>query len=103
MQETVTGVLALCGGISVVGGAWAVIAKWIAPAMKLGANVREHDKMLEGINEKLRMDYERLLDSERADRLICRALVDITGHMIYGNHVDEMKKTQKALLDFLTK
>ena len=37
VMETVQTILAVCGGISVIGGAAAVIHKWIAPAVKLNA------------------------------------------------------------------
>lgn len=38
--ETIQKILAICGGISVIGGAAAVIHKWIAPAMKLNDRVK---------------------------------------------------------------
>ena len=47
VMETVQTILAICGGISVIGGAAAVIHKWIAPAVKLNDRVEtleRHDK-----------------------------------------------------------
>ena len=40
VMETIQTILAVCGGISVVGGAAAVIKKWIAPAVKLNDRVK---------------------------------------------------------------
>ncbi len=39
VMETIQTILAICGGISVIGGAAAVIHKWIAPAVKLNDRV----------------------------------------------------------------
>ena len=47
IMETIQTILAICGGISVIGGAAAVIHKWIAPAVKLNDRVEtleRHDK-----------------------------------------------------------
>ena len=47
VMETIQTILAICGGISVIGGAAAVIHKWIAPAVKLNDRVEtleRHDK-----------------------------------------------------------
>ena len=55
VMETIQTILAVCGGISVVGSAAAVIKKWIAPAVKLNDRVKileEHDKNdFEAIND----------------------------------------------------
>ncbi|MGE4354518.1 MAG: hypothetical protein AB7D36_10605 [Oscillospiraceae bacterium] len=103
MGAHITTILAVCGGISVIGGAIAVMAKFIAPVLRLHKEVSEHSKQIQAIETNLEEDHQLLEASEKADRLICRALVDITGHMIHGDHVEEMKETQKEILDFLSK
>lgn len=47
LMETIQTILAICGGISVIGGAAAVIHKWIAPAFRMNSRVEaleRHDK-----------------------------------------------------------
>ncbi len=102
-MDFVTTLLAICGGVSVIGGAWAVVAKFLSPAVKLHVTVQNQQKQIAEIIEKLDNDFRLLKECKEVDRLICRSLLDITNHMIYGNHTSDMKKTQKALLDYLSK
>lgn len=44
-METIQAILAVCGGISVIGGAVAVIHKWISPAIKLTTRVKSLKSM----------------------------------------------------------
>lgn len=101
MPADTADILAFCGAISVIGGAIIMIGKFLSPLMKLSGEVEDNIREIESINQKLARDHTLLEESEKADRLICRSLLDITSHMIHGNHVDEMKKTQKDMLDFL--
>ncbi len=80
-----------------------MVAKFISPAIKLHSTVQSQQRQIADINTKLDNDYKLLNDCKEVDKLICRSLLDITNHMIYGNHTTDMKKTQKALLDFLAK
>ena len=47
IQEFIQFFLSICGGVSIIGGAAAVIFKWIAPAFRLNKRVEileDHDK-----------------------------------------------------------
>ena len=95
VMETIQAILAICGGISVVGGAAAVIKKWIAPAVKLNDRVKvleEHDKN----------DYKELQDIKERDGLIMEALINILNSQISGNNTDELKKTRDKLISYLS-
>ena len=68
LMETIRTFLAICGGISVIGGAAAVIHKWIAPAVKLNDRVEtleRHDKR----------DFEAMNEIKERDSLIMETLV----------------------------
>lgn len=78
-METIQAILAVCGGISVIGGAVAVIHKWISPAIKLTTRVKvleEHDKR----------DFETMLNSQ-----------------ISGNNVEQLKETRGKLISYLAR
>lgn len=88
--------LAICGGISLVGGAAAVIFRWIAPAFQLNKRVEvleDHDKR----------DFEALKRIEERDALILKVLSTMLDSQITGNNVEELKKTKKELTEYLAK
>lgn len=87
--------LSICGGVSIVGGAAAVIFKWIAPAFKLNKRVEvleNHDKR----------DFEELKRIADRDALILKTLSTMLDAQINGTNIDTLKKTQKELTDYLT-
>ena len=88
--------LAICGGISLIGGAAAVIFRWIAPAFRLNKRVEvleDHDKR----------DFEALKRIEERDALILKVLSTMLYSQITGNNVEELKKTKKELTEYLAK
>ena len=88
--------LAICGGIPLVGGAAAVIFRWIAPAFRLNKRVEvleDHDKR----------DFEALKRIEERDALILKVLSTMLDSQITGNNVEELKKTKKELTEYLAK
>lgn len=69
--------LAICGGISLIGGAAAVIFRWIAPAFRLNKRVEvleDHDKR----------DFEALKRIEERDALILKVLSTMLDSQITG-------------------
>lgn len=77
LMETIRTFLAICGGISVIGGAAAVIHKWIAPAVKLNDRVEtleRHDKR----------DFEAMNEIKERDSLIMETLVTMLNSQKIG-------------------
>lgn len=86
--------LSICGGVSIVGGAAAVIFKWIAPAFKL-------NKRVEVLETHDRQDYETLKRIADRDSLILEVLATMLDSQISGNNVEELKKTKKKLTEYM--
>lgn len=89
IMETIQTILAICGGISVIGGAVAVIHKWIAPAVKLNDRVEtleRHDKR----------DFEAMNEIKERDSLIMETLVTMLNSQISGNNVEQLKKRETS-------
>lgn len=87
-------ILAICGGISIVGGAAAVIHKWISPAIKLSDRVEtleRHDKR----------DYEAMQEIKERDSLIMETLVTMLNNQISGRNEEQLKKTRDKLISYL--
>ena len=96
VMETIQVIFTVCGCISVVGGAVAVIKKWIAPAVKLNDRVKvleEHDKN----------DYQAIQDIKERDSLIMETLVTMLNSQISGNNTDQLKNTRDKLISYLSK
>ena len=94
ISEFVQIFLSICGGVSIVEGATAVILKCITPALRLHKRVgtlEEHD----------RRDYESLRRIAERDSLILEVLSTMLDSQISGNNVEELKKTKQKLTNYL--
>lgn len=94
IQEFIQLFLSVCGGVSIVGGAAAVIFKWITPAFQL-------NKRVETLEEHDRRDYESLRRIAERDSLILEVLSTMLDSQISGNNVEELKKTKQKLTNYL--
>lgn len=93
-MDNLEAVLAICGGISILGGAGAVIWKVIRPAFKLTQKVNE----LERRTDK---DYEAIQSILATNKAQSCALIAMMNHMIDGNHVEKLKETRDRLQEEL--
>ena len=94
IQEFIQFFLSICGGVSIVGGAAAVIFKWITPAFRLNKRVEileDHDKR----------DFETLKRIAERDSLILEVLSTMLDSQISGDNVEELKKTKQKLTNYL--
>lgn len=91
-MEFIQEILSLCGAVSIVGGAGAVIMKVIRPAFKLSHRV----EILEDYNEK---DYKRLRTLEEMQKQQSKCLAAMLNHQITGNGIETMKKIRDELLE----
>ncbi len=88
-------ILAICGGISVLGGAAAILWKWVRPVVRMKDRV-------ERLERKAENDYRDIQDIKKMQSATCQALVDIMDHQIYGNHSEKMEQTKKDLIKLIT-
>ena len=77
-----------------VGGAAAVIFKWITPAFRL-------NKRVETLEEHDKRDFESLQRIAERDSLILEVLSTMLDSQISGNNVEELKKTKQKLTNYL--
>lgn len=86
--------LAICGGISIVGGAVAIIWKMVNPAVKLG-------KRVEVLEEKADKDYAAIEDIKSAQSLLCQGMIAMIDNQLTGNNVENLKKTKDSMIKYL--
>lgn len=85
-------VLSICGAVSIVGGAGAVVIKVIKPVFRLTKRVEK----LEELSDK---DYKRLLALEEMQKQQSKSLAALLNHQITGNGIESMKKIRDELLE----
>lgn len=91
MELDIELLLSICGGISIVGGALAVIWKVITPMIQI---VKKFDDM-----DTAHKQYSERLDTlESMQKIQSRCLAAMLDHMITGNGIDHMKDIKDDLL-----
>ena len=93
--------LALVGVIVTVGGATAVISRWLSPYRMLKKTVEQHSRLLDNDLKRFeKVDGERTEDRavQRAQSLAILALLD---HGITNNSIDKLKAAKERLQEQL--
>lgn len=114
---TVEGVLWFCSVIVALGGAAAVVAKWVAPARKLRKDLdgkvdRKEFETLKAELEKQKAEFEKLKQYQDADHRelkkietgnekICHCLLAIMDHELDGNSKERLKKAKHDMEAYL--
>lgn len=92
--EFVNTLLAICGGVSVVGGAVVMIWKAVNPAVKLG-------KRVEVLEEKTKKDYADINDIKEAQSILCQGMIALIDSHLTGNNEENLKKTKDNMIKHL--
>lgn len=87
--------LALGGGIVMIGSVGNVLYKAFHPAVQVKRDVEE-------LQEHDRKDYESIQHLDKVNRAQCDCLLSIINHMIDGNGIAEMKKTRDKITKMLS-
>lgn len=94
--------LFVCASIGTVGGAITYIWKATKP---IRANKERLDTLEDGFKD-IRTDIEgnnkELKNLEKAQRLQFRLLLDLTDHILTGDHLEKLEQTKTEILDYLT-
>lgn len=88
--------------ISLIAGAVAVVWRVFTFTSNIGKKIDANSEEIRDIKEKLNRDYNKIDKLNQADKHICLFLVDISDHMINGNHIDKLKETRKNVITFLS-
>ncbi len=88
--------------ISLIAGAVAVVWKVFTFTSNIGKKIDTNSDEIIDIKEKLNRDYNKIDKVNQANKHICLFLVDISDHMINGNHIEKLKETRKNVITFLS-
>ena len=107
---TVNALLWILGAIITIGGATAVISRWIKPYKDLKKTVadkadktelEEMKKELELLKGYQNTDHKELNTIEKGVEKICKCVLAITDHELTNNSIEKLKKAKDEMQDFL--
>lgn len=107
---TVETLLKALGVIITLGGATAVISRWLSPFKALRQSVEnkatkaefnELKKQVDILASYQNGDHERLKSVETGNEKICKGILAIMDHELTGNSVDKLRKTKDELQNYL--
>lgn len=88
--------LAICGAISVIGGALNIILNW-----RKESKITNHDKALKDHELRIRKLEDESEEQDSFIKVLCSSVLALVSHEINGNSIDKLKDAQKDLQDFL--
>lgn len=88
--------LALCGAISVVGGAINLIRNW-----KKESKLTAHDTILKDHEVRIRKLEDNSKEQDHFTKVLCNSVLALVSHEINGNSLDKLAAAQKELQDYL--
>ena len=107
---TVEGLLWLAAAIITVGGATAVISRWVAPVKKMRKDVDGKVDRVEFLALKERfdqlesyqnIDHKKLQKIDTGQEQICECLLAIMDHELDGNSVDRLRAAKHNMETYL--
>lgn len=111
-------ILGVCGLITAVAAAVAIVAKliqkWRTPNKKQNEKLEDHDKRIERIEQRLEEGNRQFeADNKRASeleedlrattRMIIESLQALMAHALDGNNTDELSAVKKQIDNYLIK
>ena len=88
--------LAICSGITTIGGAISLLANWRkqSKVLRHDEEIRDHEKRIQKLEETTK-------EQDGFIKVLCSSILALVSHEINGNSIDKLKEAQKDLQDFL--
>lgn len=88
--------LAICSGITTIGGAINLIANW-----RKQSRVERHDNEIKDHERRIRYLEDKTREQDGFIKVLCNSILALVSHEINGNSKDKLRDAQKELQDFL--
>lgn len=99
------GILALCGGVTTVGGAVEKIYKAIramkAPERAQNEEIEEIKDRLSELEEAQKKDEKQLKDAKECNHVLTKGMLALLEHGINGNNIDQMRDAKNGVEAYL--
>lgn len=98
-------ILLICGGIITIGGAVAVVKRWICrikrPSAEIKTEVNNVEATLEQHTEYFKNDKIAIDGLKRGQRILYKSHLALISHAIDGNNTEQLKEVKEDLQEFL--
>lgn len=105
ISQLVNMILGICGGITAIGAAIAVIINWVkqakAPEQIQDDRLKNLEDRVNRHDELFARDQKRLESLEAGNRITQKALLALLSHGIDGNDIQALKGAKKELENYL--
>ena len=98
---TAEGILWILGAIVAIGGATAVVSRWLTPFRNLKTEVEELKTEVAAIKGSQKGDHKELEKLEESNEKICRCVLAITDHELTGNSVERLREARDEMQNYL--
>lgn len=92
-------IMETAGVIGIMVGLYCWLRK---PSTENKTMLDRHEREISEIKVHVETDYRDIKEIKKMRSAICKALVHIMDHQIYGNHTEDMKEAKKDLLDLIS-
>ncbi len=86
--------LEMCAAVAIIWSALKIVREVRKPRIDMERRIEEHERML-------RDDNKRLDELAETSALQAKLLLQIAQHLVYGDHVDDLKKAADEMRDYL--
>ena len=105
VQDIISIILAVCGGIGIIGAAIVWIAKAVGffkrPELEQDAKISDHEKRIRELESKANRDYEQIQTMTEEMRILMMGTHALLRHAIDGNDTASLKQAEIDIIKFL--
>lgn len=88
--------LAICGGITTIGGAINLLLNW-----KKQSKTTSHEVKIQDHERRITVLENKTNEQDSFIKVLCNSILALVSHEINGNSLDKLRDAQKELQDFL--
>ena len=105
VQDIISIILAVCGGIGIIGAAIVWIAKAVGffkrPEIEQDAKIADHENRIKELERKTSRDYEQIQTMTEEMRILMMGTHALLRHAIDGNDTQALKQAEIDIIKFL--
>lgn len=94
LTTTLNYVLYICGAIATVWGVCKIVKEIKKPSNDLKKTVKKHE-------ECLRRNEKEIEEIKEGNKVICKSIMTMINHELFGNDISNMKKMRDELQNYL--
>ena len=98
-------ILIICGGIITIGGALAIVNKWIKrvkkPSTDIKNDIEEIKKTIDNHEDYFKNDKEDIEEIKKGQQIMFKSHLALISHALDGNDIEQLKSVKGELQSFL--